>query len=79
LSGRGLSSENQKILQSGAELDEKQYKSIFNEYWNNKTKPSLYLSTNLGNIYTGSLYACLISLISDDKIYLEVSYSESQI
>jgi 3-hydroxy-3-methylglutaryl CoA synthase len=53
-------------------LDEKAKKTAFERYWSQKAAATLYLSANLGNIYTGSLYACLISLICDDKIYLEV-------
>lgn len=29
----------------------------------NKVEPTLYISQRVGNIYTGSLYACLFSLL----------------
>lgn len=34
------------------------------DMFNKKTKASLYLSTNNGNMYTSSLYGCLASLLS---------------
>ncbi len=56
---------------AGEALDEKTVGKIFNDYWKAKTAQSLHISTNVGNIYTGSLYSCLISLIATDKINLE--------
>lgn len=41
-------------------------------YWNKKVKPSLTMGENLGNIYTGSLYAGLCSLICNETIDLRV-------
>ncbi len=38
-----------------------------------KVVPSMNIGEKVGNIYTGSLYAGLISLISDPKIELEVT------
>lgn len=52
-------------------LDQKAAAKVLQEYWNAKTAPSLHFSTNLGNIYTGSLYANLVSLITDPNINLE--------
>ncbi|EAR84420.2 hydroxymethylglutaryl-CoA synthase (macronuclear) [Tetrahymena thermophila SB210] len=43
---------------------------LSSQTWNQKVKPSLLMGENLGNIYTGSLYAGLCSLISDDNIDL---------
>lgn len=40
--------------------------------WSTKVKPSLVMGANLGNTYTGSLYAGLISLISDKSINMKV-------
>ena len=74
-----MKEEIKQLLSSKEELNDKQQKAVFEGYWKSKTLPSLHLSTNLGNLYTGSLYACLISLISDAKIYLEVSYSENNL
>ena len=36
--------------------------------WETKCLPSLYFSKNLGNIYTGALIGCLVSLLTDDKL-----------
>lgn len=38
--------------------------------WQNRCERSLYLSKRLGNIYTGSLYIGLLSLICDTSISL---------
>lgn len=45
-------------------------KKIFQNTFKNKVEPGLLLGKNLGNIYTGSLYLGLISLILDEKIDL---------
>ena len=69
-----MSKEVIELLQrhnAGETLDDKSINKIFTEYWKAKTAPSLHISTNVGNIYTGSLYACLISLIANEKIQLE--------
>mmetsp|Transcript_39999 Transcript_39999/g.35688 ORF Transcript_39999/g.35688 Transcript_39999/m.35688 type:complete len:114 (-) Transcript_39999:469-810(-) len=50
--------------------DEKMQEEIFKEYYKKKCHPSLKLSTNMGNIYTGSLYLCLMSLIADTNVDL---------
>lgn len=74
LKGKGMSKEVIELLQrhnAGETLDDKSINKIFTEYWKAKTAPSLHISTNVGNIYTGSLYACLISLIANEKIQLE--------
>ena len=55
--------------------DEKMQEEIFKEYYKKKCHPSLKLSTNMGNIYTGSLYLCLMSLIADTNVDLVVSLS----
>jgi hydroxymethylglutaryl-CoA synthase len=39
--------------------------------WVDKCERSLYLSKRLGNIYTGSLYNGLLSLICDPNISLQ--------
>ena len=39
--------------------------------WKNKCERSLLLAKNLGNIYTGSLYNGLLSLIGDTSIDLK--------
>lgn len=44
--------------------------SSYNKQWIDKCERSLHLAKNLGNIYTGSLYNGLISLICDDTIDL---------
>ena len=36
-----------------------------------KCSKSLFLSSELGNIYTGALYGCLISLIQNEEISIE--------
>ncbi len=56
-------------------LDPKVAQKAFKAYWDTKVQPSLHFATNLGNIYTGSLYAGLVSLISDPSINLEVNFS----
>lgn len=38
--------------------------------WKNKCEKTLSLSKNLGNIYTGSLYNGLLSLVCDTSIDL---------
>jgi hydroxymethylglutaryl-CoA synthase len=42
----------------------------YNEEWKNKCERSLLLAKQLGNIYTGSLYNGLLSLICDKTINL---------
>ena len=49
-----------KILQS----------SNFGKEWKHKCERTLFLAKQLGNIYTGSLYNGLISLISDQGVDL---------
>ena len=39
--------------------------------WTDKCERSLYLAKRLGNIYTGSLYNGLLSLICDESIDLQ--------
>lgn len=34
-----------------------------NESFNKKVHPTLHISQRIGNIYTGSLFSCLISLL----------------
>ena len=46
-------------------------KTSYNQEWKHKTERSLLLAKQLGNIYTGSLYNGLLSLICDDAINLE--------
>jgi hydroxymethylglutaryl-CoA synthase len=48
-----------------------QIKNSFSKTIKSNLNPSLYLGKNLGNIYTGSLYAGLMSLIIDDKVDLQ--------
>ena len=74
MSGRGLSKDTQIALEENKKglLDSKILQQISQEYWKTKTAPSLYFSTQLGNIYTGSLYTGLVSLISDPAVDLEV-------
>jgi hydroxymethylglutaryl-CoA synthase len=55
-----LNSTTQKLLE----------KSGFKSEWHDKCERSLHLAKMLGNIYTGSLYNGLISLICDDSIDL---------
>jgi hydroxymethylglutaryl-CoA synthase len=43
----------------------------FGDDWKNKCERSLLLAKNLGNIYTGSLYNGLLSLIGDTSIDLK--------
>lgn len=42
----------------------------FGPQWRNQCERSLFLAKQLGNIYTGSLYNGLISLICDESIDL---------
>jgi len=42
----------------------------FNTEWKDKCERSLLLAKNLGNIYTGSLYNGLLSLVCDETIDL---------
>jgi len=56
-----FNSRTQKIL-----LGDKQIKND----WKDKCERSLYLAKHLGNIYTGSLYNGLITLICDPTIDL---------
>lgn len=53
--------------------DPKEIEKIAAEYFKLKCQPSLFLSNQLGNIYTGSLFACLVSLIVNPKLSLEVN------
>jgi hydroxymethylglutaryl-CoA synthase len=43
---------------------------VYNSDWQHKCERSLYLAKQLGNIYTGSLYNGLLTLICDDQIDL---------
>lgn len=45
-------------------------KKIFQSTFKSLVEPSLFMGKNLGNIYTGSLYLGLMSLILNDKIDL---------
>lgn len=55
-----FSTKSNKILQ----------KSIFQQEWEHKCERSLRLAKQLGNIYTGSLYNGLLSLVCDPDIDL---------
>lgn len=46
-------------------------KSVLNDDWKNKCERSLHLAKNLGNIYTGSLYNGLITLLCDSSIDMQ--------
>jgi hydroxymethylglutaryl-CoA synthase len=46
-------------------LNEEQIKEIYNNSYNEKLKPALTGSEQVGNIYTGSVYMCLMSLIDE--------------
>jgi len=56
-----FNSETLKIVQSS---------ELYNKQWQDQCERSLKLATMLGNIYTGSLYNGLISLICDKTINL---------
>jgi len=73
LSGKNLSPEIQNLLSEHKKqpLDPKVAQKVLKAYWDAKTQASLHFSTNLGNIYTGSLYAGLVSLIAEPTINLE--------
>jgi hydroxymethylglutaryl-CoA synthase len=43
----------------------------FGQEWKNKCERSLLLAKKLGNIYTGSLYNGLLSLLCDESIDLK--------
>ena len=43
----------------------------FKDDWKNKCERSLHLAKELGNIYTGSLYNGLLSLVCDKTIDLK--------
>uniref|UniRef100_A0A6I8P0D6 Hydroxymethylglutaryl-CoA synthase n=1 Tax=Ornithorhynchus anatinus TaxID=9258 RepID=A0A6I8P0D6_ORNAN len=43
---------------------EKAFQKASQDVFNQKTKPSLFLSTHNGNMYTPSMYGCLASLLS---------------
>ena len=45
--------------------------SLTNALWKILGEPSINTSAELGNIYTGSLYAALLTLICDEKINLQ--------
>lgn len=47
-----------------------QIKNAFDKVIKTALNPSLFLGKNLGNLYTGSLYAGLLSLILDSKVDL---------
>lgn len=47
---------------------EKAFMSQSSEEFNKKTKPSLLLATQVGNMYTPSLYGGLVSLIAQSKV-----------
>lgn len=49
---------------------QKELSKLASKTWLAKVKPSLFIGERLGNIYTGSLYAGLFSLLSDDKLAL---------
>ena len=46
-------------------LSEEQIKEIYNDSYKEKIKPALKGSEQVGNIYTGSVYMCLMSLIDE--------------
>ena len=46
-------------------LNEEQIKEIYNNSYKEKLKPALKGSEQVGNIYTGSVYMCLMSLIDE--------------
>lgn len=58
----------------GHEIDKKMLDNISSKYFKLKCQPSLALSTQIGNIYTGSLYLCLVALINNRDIKLEVFF-----
>lgn len=47
---------------------EKLLMTLSSETFNQKTDPSLLLAREIGNMYTASLYACLISYLQSDSI-----------
>lgn len=59
-------------LSSGVKLEdtytskevEKAFQAASQDIFNQKTKPSLLLSSRNGNMYTPSMYGCLASLLS---------------
>ena len=53
---------------------EQAFVNLSSDTFNKKTASSLYLSKEVGNIYCGSLYAALLSLISDDPNKLVVFF-----
>jgi len=48
-------------------LDEDQIKEIYNASYEEKIKPGLVGSEQVGNIYTGSVYMCLMSLLEEKQ------------
>ena len=55
---------NEKTLQN-------EMLTLTNELWKILGEPTINTSVELGNIYTGSLYAALLTLICDEKINLQ--------
>lgn len=58
---------------------EQTFMSYSNSLFEQFTFPSLFLSKQLGNIYCGSLYACLLSLLTEqeekkDFVYVYIIY-----
>ena len=58
------------ISKNGNKYDEKILIKHMGKEWKNKCEISLLLAKHLGNIYTGSLYNGLLSLLSDTSIDL---------
>ena len=63
-----------KIKEAGFKLTPETQKALeaagLKQQWQDRCERSLHLSKHLGNIYTGSLYTGLISLVCDDSIDL---------
>jgi hypothetical protein len=75
LNGKGISPQVAEAIEKiykNPNPDPKEIEKVAVEYFKQKCQPSLTLSNHLGNIYTGSLFACLISLINNPKLALEV-------
>ncbi len=49
------------------DLDEEQIETIYNETYEDKIKPALIGAQEIGNIYTGSVYMCLLSLLEEKR------------
>lgn len=47
---------------------ERTFIGLSSSQFTNKVLPSMFLAKELGNCYCGSLYSCLLSLISDKNV-----------